>query len=220
MTPFQRLQHWLTFIYGPDTAARVWPEIYRRIRAFQSRHPYGLRASRALDHTDAILITYGDQFQAPDLAPLRTLRLFLDTHLGEAISGVHILPCFPYSSDDGFSVIDYRRVDPHLGSWNDIRALEHDYRLMFDAVINHVSRQSAWFQGFLHGEAPYTDYFIVVAPHTDLSQVVRPRPWPLLTPVETAQGLRHVWTTFSTDQIDLNYANPAVLLEIADLLLF
>jgi len=213
----------LRFLYGPSQGDEAARRLLARLAAFRREHPHLQEAPpphhRLTEH-DAVLITYGDQFRTPDQPPLRTLHRFLRTHLGENISAVHILPFFPYSSDDGFSVIDYRRVDPHLGSWNDIRALEHDYRLMFDAVINHVSRQSAWFQGFLRGEAPYTDYFIVVDPHTDLSQVVRPRPWPLLTPVETAQGLRHVWTTFSTDQIDLNYANPAVLLEIADLLLF
>lgn len=219
MTPIQRLQHWLTFIYGANSAAEVWPEIYRRIRAFQSRHPYGLHASRTLDHTDAILITYGDQFQAPEQPPLRTLRTFLDAHLGEAVSGVHILPCFPYSSDDGFSVIDYTRVDPHLGQWQDIEALGERYRLMFDAVINHVSRESSWFQGFLRDEAPYTEYFITVEPDTDLSGVVRPRALPLLTAVDTPSGRKYVWTTFSEDQIDLNYANLRVLLEIIDVLL-
>ncbi|MGQ9491807.1 MAG: alpha-amylase family glycosyl hydrolase, partial [Anaerolineae bacterium] len=121
---------------------------------------------------------------------------------------MHILPCFPYSLDDGFSVIDYRQVDPALGDWDDVAAIGRDYHLMFDFVANHVSRQSAWFQAFLRDEAPYRDYFIVVDPTADLTQVVRPRALPLLTPVETINGTRHVWTTFSDDQIDLNYANP------------
>jgi len=213
----------LRFLYGPargDEAARA---LQRRLEAFRRAHPHLAEAPpphERLTQRDALLITYGDQFRAPDEPPLQTLHRFLRDHLGQAISGVHILPFFPYSSDDGFSVIDYRRVNPQLGDWPHIHALGRDYRLMFDAVINHISRQSAWFQGFLRGEAPYTDYFLVVNPQTNLSQVVRPRPWPLLTPVETAHGTRHVWTTFSADQIDLNYANPAVLLEIVDLLLF
>ncbi len=213
----------LRFLYGPRRGDESARRLLARLDAFRREHPDLRQAPpprQRLTERDAVLITYGDQFRIPDEPPLRTLRRFLRTHLGKSISAVHILPFFPYSSDDGFSVIDYRRVNPDFGTWEDIKALEHDYRLMFDAVINHVSRQSAWFQGFLRGEVPYTDYFIVVDPQTDLSQVVRPRPWPLLTPVETAHGLKHVWTTFSADQIDLNYANPAVLLEIADLLLF
>ncbi len=133
---------------------------------------------------------------------------------------VHILPFYPYSSDDGFSVIDYREVDPALGSWQDIARIGADCGLIFDAVINHVSRQSAWFQGFLRGQDPYQDYSLVVDPAADLSEVVRPRDRPLLTRVETSAGPQHVWTTFSDDQTDLNYANPQVLLEIIDLLLF
>jgi sucrose phosphorylase len=91
---------------------------------------------------------------------------------------------------------------------------------MIDAVINHISRESEWFQGYLNGDPKYQNYFITVDSSWDLSKVVRPRTSPLLTEVETVNGPKKVWTTFSADQIDLNYANPAVLLEILDLLLF
>ena len=122
------------------------------------------------------------------------------------ISAVHILPFFPYSSDDGFSVIDYTAVNPALGTWDDVRRLGETFDLMFDLVINHVSSQSEWFQRFKAGDPAYEDFFIRVDPATDLSAVVRPRTLPLLTPVETARGWEHVWTTFSDDQIDLNFA--------------
>ncbi len=213
----------LRFLYGPQQGDETARALAQRLEAFRRQHPHLQEApppAQRLTERDAVLITYGDQFRTSGEPPLRSLHAFLRTHLGDSISAVHLLPFFPYSSDDGFSVVDYRQVNPALGTWDDIRSLERDYRLMFDAVINHVSRASAWFQGFLRGEAPYRDYFIVVDPHTDLSQVVRPRPWPLLTKVETAQGVKYVWTTFSADQIDLNYANPAVLLEIVDVLLF
>ena len=101
-----------------------------------------------------------------------------------------------------------------------LRGSGSDFRLMFDAVINHASRQSAWFQGFLRDEPRYRDYFIVVEGDPDLSPVVRPRALPLLTEVQTATGPKRVWTTFSDDQIDLNYTNPDVLLEVLDILLF
>jgi sucrose phosphorylase len=117
-------------------------------------------------------------------------------------------------------VIDYREVNPEMGSWEDIARLDEGFRLMFDAVINHISRESEWFEGFLEGKEPYRDYFISMEPDTDLSLVVRPRALPLLTEVETGEGSKRVWTTFSDDQIDLNFANPEVLLEIVDLLLF
>jgi sucrose phosphorylase len=158
--------------------------------------------------------------QSPGSAPLATLADFLASRLGDAVSAVHVLPFFPSSSDDGFAVIDYRQVDPALGTWEDVERLAGHFKLMVDAVINHVSAQSTWFQKYRGGSEKHQDYFIEVDPATDLSAVARPRALPLLTPVQTARGERHVWTTFSTDQIDLNYANPDVLLEIIDLLLF
>ncbi|MGB7876182.1 MAG: sugar phosphorylase, partial [Anaerolineales bacterium] len=130
------------------------------------------------------------------------------------------LPFYPYSSDDGFSIIDYRQVAPELGTWQDIARLGENFDLMFDLVANHISAKSEWFQNFLAGEKPYTDYFLTLEPTTDLSQVVRPRATPVLTSFQTANGLRPVWTTFSEDQIDLDYNNPQVLLEMVDVLLF
>lgn len=222
--PYTRIDQLLAFLYGEGSAGRVRPALIALMDSFcagspqKAAHTVPPQTNR-LTERDAILITYGDQFRAPGQTPLRTLRAFLDERLHNAINGVHILPCFPYSSDDGFSVVDYRQVDPALGDWDDVAALGERYRLMFDFVANHISQHSAWFKAFRRGEAPYTDYFITGDPAADLSQVVRPRALPLLTPVETAHGLRHVWTTFSADQIDLNYANPQVLLEMTGVLL-
>lgn len=210
----------LSFVYGETIADEISPRIMERMEAFRVQHPTLLHSARSFSERDAILITYGDQIQEPNKAPLRTLDETLHGLAGEVLNGVHILPFFPYSSDDGFSVIDYKQVNSALGDWSDIGRMGEHFQLMFDAVINHISRRSAWFQAFLRGEEPYKDYFIVVDPDTDLSQVVRPRALPLLTPVETNEGVKYVWTTFSEDQIDLNYANPAVLLEILDVLLF
>lgn len=173
-----------------------------------------------LTQHDALLITYGDQVQAPASAPLRTLAAFCRRYLRGVVSGVHILPFYPSSSDDGFAVMDYRSVDPALGTWDDVADLGQDFRLMFDAVINHASSRGAWFRGFLQDDPQYRDYFIVVEGDPDLSAVVRPRALPLLRDVSTGAGPKRVWTTFSSDQIDLNYANPAVLLEALGILLF
>jgi glycosidase len=168
----------------------------------------------------AILITYGDQLHEPDRAPLRTLAEFCAEQLRGVIDGIHLLPFYPYSSDDGFSVIDYKQVNPALGGWDDIARVGQHFHLMFDGVINHISAQSEWFKAFLRDDPKYSDYFIVVEGDPDLSQVVRPRTLPLLTEFTTPSGVKKVWTTFSADQIDLNYANPDVLLDIIDVLLF
>jgi len=167
---------------------------------------------------DAVLITYGDMIRADGEHPLAVLHGFLGKHLRDAFSSVHILPFFPYSSDDGFSVVDYRAVDEHMGTWDDVAAIARDFKLMVDLVLNHVSRKNRWFRDFVTGVAPARFYFIEVDPDADLSSVVRPRNTPLLRPVPTRDGLRHVWTTFSEDQIDLNFANPDVLFEFLDIL--
>jgi sucrose phosphorylase len=169
---------------------------------------------------DVVLITYADQISASNEAPLATLhRFLLEEKLDALLSTVHLLPFCPYSSDDGFSVIDYLAVDPNSGDWDDLARLAADFYLMFDLVLNHISQHSAWFQKYLAGEPPYDRFFIEVAPSLDLSAVVRPRSLPLLTPFETSRGTRHVWTTFSDDQIDLNYAEPEVLVRMLGVLL-
>jgi glucosylglycerate phosphorylase len=178
-----------------------------------------LRAS-AWVGANSILITYGDQLHADDQPPLRTLAEFCDLHLRGVVDGIHLLPFYPYSSDDGFSVINYKQVNPALGTWDDVARVGTNFHLMFDGVINHISAQSEWFKAFLQDDAKYRDYFIVVEGDPDLSQVVRPRALPLLSEFTTPSGVKKVWTTFSADQIDLNYANPDVLLDIIDVLLF
>jgi sucrose phosphorylase len=199
MTQESRIADHLTFLYGAERA----PALLERLRAiltqFRQRNPQ-LPAARE------------------SLAP-QTLTEVLEKYARGVITGVHVLPFFPYSSDDGFSVIDYTAVNPDFGTWADVERLGRNFRLMFDAVINHISAHSGWFQEFLKGNPGFADYFIVVEEGTDLSQVVRPRALPLLTSVQTAHGERLVWTTFSADQIDLNYANPDVLLEIIEILL-
>ncbi|MBU6950427.1 sugar phosphorylase [Hahella sp. HN01] len=167
---------------------------------------------------DAVLITYGDTLRSDNEPPLQTLHEFLRRQLRHCISIVHILPFFPYSSDDGFSVMDYTTVNPALGDWEDIAAFTREFKVMGDLVINHCSSRSLWFENYKAGQTPGADYFVEAAPDTDLTQVVRPRTSPLLREVATADGVRHVWCTFSHDQIDLNFRNPQVLLEFLRIL--
>lgn len=172
------------------------------------------------DQSEVVMITYGDSIYAEDEKPLVTLKKFLTSKLQDVITVVHILPFCPYSSDDGFAVIDYLQVDPRLGDWQDIQAIASQFDLMADLVVNHISSESLWFKQFKQGIKPGCDYFIEVDPQTDLSGVVRPRSSPLLAEVDTNQGKKHVWATFSWDQIDLNYGNPDVLIEFIKIILF
>ncbi|HBW84376.1 MAG TPA: alpha-amylase [Gammaproteobacteria bacterium] len=169
------------------------------------------------DQSDCVVISYGNTIKKRNELPLVTLRRFLNTHLKDSISTVHILPFFPFSSDDGFSVIDYLEVNPAIGGWSEIEDIASDFKLMSDLVINHVSRQSRWFENFKRGLEPGKGYFFEVDLEEDYSAVVRPRNSPLFSSVETVDGERHVWCTFSNDQMDLNFRNPEVLKEFVQI---
>jgi sucrose phosphorylase len=171
------------------------------------------------DHRDVVMITYADQIRESGKSPLDAQRQFLlDHNLDELIRCVHLLPFCPSTSDDGFSVADYLAVDPESGDWDDIKRLGERFDLMYDLVLNHSSQQHRWFQGFLNDEPEYKDFYTTADPSEDLSEVVRPRSLPLLTEFDSASGKRHVWTTFSADQVDLNYANPRVMLAMLETL--
>lgn len=168
----------------------------------------------------AIVIAYPDHVAGTTATPLASWREFVATELADTFDTVHLLPFFPSSSDDGFSVIHYRQVAPGLGTWDDVRELGKRFRMVFDLVLNHVSRQSGWFRDFTLGIAPARHYFIEKKENADYSAVVRPRPSPLFSPVRQRDGrITEVWTTFSEDQVDLNYSCPDVLFEMLDIAL-
>ncbi|MEA5032880.1 MAG: alpha-amylase family glycosyl hydrolase [Sphaerochaeta sp.] len=220
---------WLTRIYGADAAERWHAEfmrIFERFASAMAAEPPGTTAVEVsdLDAHSAILITYGDSIRdhsgdGSDPVPLEVLLRFLRDYVGSAISTVHILPCYPSSSDDGFSVVDPFQVDASLGTWDDIEDLTGYYRLMLDFVANHLSVSNEWIRRFLDGDPQFADFAITMEENEDLKAVFRPRLHPLLTPLETPNGIRRLWTTFSADQIDLNYHNPHVLLRMTEVLL-
>jgi len=209
----------LRFLYGDRLGDQTYAELQRLLAEFGAPVSSGTSSRSPFHQSDVILISYGDSVLSNELRPLAALRAFAERHLQDLVSTIHILPFFPYSSDYGFSVVDYLQVDPELGNWGDIATLHARFKLMFDFVLNHVSAGSAWFAKFLRGDSPYDEYFITVDPRTDLSSVTRPRTSPLLTRYQTSRGERHVWTTFSSDQVDLNYANPRALLQMIEVML-
>ncbi len=208
----------LNRLYKKEDAKKAFDEISKLEKKYQK---LVVSEHYEMSEKDVILITYGDQVVKPGVEPLVSLKHFLDEHIKDIISTVHILPFYPYSSDDGFSVIDYKDVSPRMGSWKDIENLRENYRLMFDGVINHISQYSFWFKSFLVNDEKYREFFTEVAPSQDLSKVVRPRTLPLVHEYEDIDGVpRFIWTTFSKDQVDLNYANYKVLIAVLDALLF
>lgn len=223
----ERIESRLNKIY-PNVLPNVIDSIEELIKSFSVKLDEGKNQfqpdKKNWDHTDIVLITYADQVaetDSPKTPTLATLRRFLNRYsVPEFINTVHLLPFYPFTSDDGFSVVDYCDLADGTGDWNDVKRLNEDVYLMFDLVLNHCSKQSEWFQRFLECEPPYDQFFHAVDPDEDLSLVTRPRSLPLLTKFDTSNGPKHVWTTFSDDQVDLNFGNPIVLLEFLKILLF
>jgi len=212
-----RLETMLTVVYPALDCEALTGELLATMELGQNAEPPPAHENH-WDEGDVLLITYADTVQRAGEKPLVTLKHFLDDCLRDSINAVHILPFFPYSSDDGFAVMDYLAVNESHGDWQDIEAIAEDYRLMADLVINHMSARSRWFENFRKRVDPGRDYFFEGNPADDLSQVVRPRTSPLLNAVQTDDGERHVWCTFSEDQVDLNFANPQVLVEFAGII--
>ena len=161
----------LLVIYG-DQGSELLPQLVERIEHYRQQLAIAANPGSRWSERDTALITYGDQVSdpSPDVATLESFRQFVvDEHLDDAFSIVHVLPFCPYSSDDGFSVIDFRAVDERLGAWDDLQRLGEHVDLMYDLVLNHISQHSEWFQGFLRGDARYQNWFHAVDPSLDLS---------------------------------------------------
>lgn len=202
-----------------DEAMFLKEAISERIKGYKNKN---IRPRKGQwDQDDVFLITYGDQFYEDGETKLTTFNKMYQQFFSDTFPIVHFLPFFPYSSDDGFSVIDYEQVYPEIGDWADVQVMNRNARLMFDFVCNHMSAKSNWFQGYLNNRTSYKDFFIESDPSIDLSMVTRPRTSPLLSEFVDLDGkIRNIWTTFSDDQVDLNFANPKVLLRMIDVLLF
>jgi glycosidase len=228
----ERLLATLTVLYGELDAKAYYWEVERLIQVHHAHKPVEmLRDDAEFDprdrftEEDVVAITYGDLIDSPNTHPLKALSIIFENLFRGVFSTVHILPFFPYSSDRGFSVIDYEEVDPKLGRWEDIERLGGRYRLMFDGVINHVSSESKWFLEFLNRNPNYEDFFVSFESPQAISDehlrlILRPRTSSLLTEYQTLHGPRWVWTTFSPDQIDLNFRSENVLFRVIAVLLY
>ena len=217
-----RLCSHISIIYQHTGSESLAKEI---IAIFKDNKPKGTLNNAKIAQTiwserDVYLITYADSIHNGDEKPLKTLYKFLMKYMRGVINTVHILPFFSYSSDDGFAVIDYKKVKPEFGDWVDIKGIADQFKLMVDLVINHISSKSEWFQQFIRGERPGCEYFVVASPSDDLTRVVRPRTSPLLRETKTNNGNRFVWCTFGHDQVDVDFSNPDVLLEYLSILKF
>ncbi|WP_313773415.1 sugar phosphorylase [Enterobacter huaxiensis] len=213
-----KINHLIDFVYGETFSDAHLKMLLEKIE--NARTVITEKRKLNWDENDVVLIAYADQFSAEGEDALPVFTRFYNKWLSHSFSHVHLLPFYPWSSDDGFSVIDYHQVAPGTGTWQDVAELNKSANLMFDFVCNHMSAKSQWFANYLAQKPGYNDFFIAVDPETDLSAVTRPRALPLLTPFTCQDGsVRHLWTTFSEDQVDLNFASPEVLIAMVDVLL-
>jgi sucrose phosphorylase len=218
MEGIDKVKDLLGKIYGEETGTlaldRITPVIEKYTVKQSQKESY-------FSQEDVVLITYGDSLKKEGEAPLTTLHEFANQYLKGAVSNIHFLPFFPYSSDDGFSVMDFFEIDPELGTWQEVAAIGQDFDLMFDYVVNHFSSRGQWFQNYLESNDGFTEFAMEVDPATDLSMVTRPRSLPLLSEYKKKDGQTvHLWTTFSADQIDFNFKSLDVLEKMIDVLLF
>lgn len=165
----------------------------------------------------SVLITYADQFQNENQNVFENLSHFMIEELAGSCTYVHLLPFYPWTSDDGFSPVDYKIVDPDLGDWGHVDSIP--FPKMYDCVFNHISQKSETFQKALAGDLKAQEQFHVFSREEyedkdfqeNLKKVVRPRTSPLLSPYQMGEVGKYVWTTFSSDQVDTNLAHPEML---------
>lgn len=210
--------------FSEELIRGICPKDYKVLgeKLFEIVKPYltkNVAPSKIYDEQDMILITYGDSILEENEKPLKTLRKFANKYFKGYISAIHLLPIYPYTSDDGFSVVDYQKIDSNLGDWGDIDDMSQSFDLMLDAVINHISKESQWFKDYQKGIKPFDQFFTEKEDNFDITKVIRPRALPLFHTYDTVNGSKELWTTFSEDQIDLNFKSIDVIIEIAKVLL-
>ena len=170
------------------------------------------------DSSSVVLITYPDSIYRKDESTLKTLNEFVKNRLSGLSSVIHVLPFLPSTSDGGFAVSNYEKIEDTFGNWNDLKDLSSKHKIMADLVLNHVSSSHPWVHQFIKSEDPGSSYIVAPSETHVWENVIRPRNSSLFTNINTNQGFKSVWTTFGPDQVDVDWRNPNILLEFLRLL--
>ena len=195
-------------------------EIYELIKISNKKISKSKRINLKVSEDTTVVICYGDSvFDNGKLNSIRSFKSFYDKYLSKFFNTIHFLPFYPSSSDSGFAVKDHYKIDNKLGSWTDINNFSKKNNIMADIVINHASSKGLWFKNFLRNKSPGKDYFIKVNKKFDISKVVRPRENKLLKKINVFNKPDFIWRTFSSDQIDLNFKNPKVLMRFIKIMI-
>ena len=178
------------------------------------------KKKKIISEKTSVVICYGDSILANKPKNLLgTFRNFFQKKLKNIFNTVHFLPFYPSSSDSGFAVKDHYKIDNKLGNWSDILKFSKKNDVMADIVINHSSARGLWFRNFLKEKKPGKDYFLKVNSKFNISKVIRPRDHKLLKRIDIFKDKEYLWRTFSPDQVDLNFKNPAVLLRFIKIMI-
>lgn len=166
---------------------------------------------------EVMLITYADSLGGN----LKELRDILDKYYSKAVGGLHILPFFPSSGDRGFAPIRYDIVDEAFGDMGDVKKLSENNYLMYDFMVNHISRSSHMFKDFKEkkDESKYKDFFIRYKDfwkngqptEEEIKAIYKRKPKAPYYEVNFKDGSKeNVWCTFAEEQIDLNMKSKLV----------
>ena len=195
-------------------------ELYKLIQISNKKISKANRKKLKVSEDTTVVICYGDSvFDNGKINSIKSFKSFYNKYLSKFFNTIHFLPFYPSSSDSGFAVKDHYKIDNKLGSWTDINNFSKKNNIMADIVINHASSKGLWFKNFLRNKSPGKDYFIKVNKKFDISKVVRPRENNLLKKINVFNKPDFIWRTFSSDQIDLNFKNPKVLMRFVKIMI-
>ena len=191
-------------------------EIVQIIKQFNKKNP---KKKKSISEKTTLVICYGDSVYSEKNKSIRVFKNFFQKKLKNYFNTIHFLPFYPSSSDSGFAVKDHYKIDSKLGNWFDIKSFSKKSDIMADMVINHSSARGLWFKNFLKAKRPGKDYFLTIDSKFNTSKVVRPRDHKLLKKIDIFNKTDYLWRTFSPDQLDLNFKNPAVLLRFIKIMI-
>ena len=215
----EKVKKYLFEIYSNDLSKKQINNLYLDIKSIFTEVIKD-KKKELWSEKDVLLITYADSIIKKNQKNLITLSNFLTKYCKE-FTYVHILPFFPFSSDDGFAVEDYKKIKKEHGSWNDLKKITKSFKIMVDLVINHCSSRNRLFKNFLQNKNPGKDFFISSQKKFPTSKkIVRPRSSDLSKKVLINGKDNYVWCTFGHDQVDFNFKNPSVLIYFFEIIKF
>ena len=215
----EKVKQYLFQIYSNDLSKKQINNLFLNIKSIFTQ-PMKRSKNKLWSEKDFLLITYADSIKKNNQKNFTTLNSFLKKYCKE-FSYIHILPFFPFSSDDGFAVEDYKKIKIEHGSWKDLKKITKTFDIMVDLVINHCSSNNKLFKNFLEDKNPGKDFFINSEKKFPKSnKIVRPRSSDLSKKVLVDGKNTYVWCTFGHDQVDFDFRNPNVLLYFFEIIKF